>query len=86
MAPTQYVQKPYKVWAEQYLEGMPLPDAVTRDGLCVCTTYPPFADGRPHVHGGSKCWEVHSGDWICQALWTPHEWFVIPDAEFQDRF
>lgn len=85
MAPTQFVQKPYKVRAEQFTGTLP-PNADTREGLCICTTFPPFADGRPHVHGRSNCYPVNVGDWIVQDVWTPHDWSVIPDAEFQDRF
>jgi len=85
MPPTQHVQKPYKVLAEQFTGTLP-PDATPRDGLCICTAFPPFADGRPHVHGQAQCFEVHVGDWIVQEQWSPHDWFVIPDAEFKDRF
>ena len=84
MAPTQFVQKPYKVHAEQFTGTLPV-ETTTRDGLCVCTTGP-FDDGRPHVHGLPRCYEVNPGDWICQEQWSPHDWFVIPDAEFKDRF
>jgi hypothetical protein len=82
------VQKPYKVLAEQYLPGTtpPPPDAATRAGLCVCTVFDPFADGRPHVHGRTQVYELHAGDWTVQELWAPYDWYVIPDAEFQDRF
>jgi hypothetical protein len=86
MAPSQYVQKPYKVLAEQYLAATPAPDATPRAGLCGCTACPVFADGRPHVHGATTVTAVTVGDWIVQAQWSPHDWFVIPDAEFQDRF
>ena len=86
MAPQQHVQKPYKVLAEQYVAGMAPPDTSTQSaGLCVCATFP-FADGRPHVHGLTRCWEVHLGEWIVHELWSPYDWFVIPDAEFRDRF
>ena len=33
-----------------------------------------------------RCYEVHIGDWIVQDVWTPHDWSVIPNAEFLDRF
>jgi hypothetical protein len=84
MPPTQFVQKPYKVLAEQYT-GTPPADTAPRDGLCICAVHP-FPDGRPHVHARDRCYEVHSGDWIVQDVWTPHAWSVIPDAEFRDRF
>jgi hypothetical protein len=84
MAAGQYVQKPYKVLAEQFTGILP-PDAATRSGLCICTAHP-FPDGRPHVHGRTQCYEVHPTDWVCQELWSPHDWFVVPDAEFLDRF
>jgi hypothetical protein len=85
MAQAQYVQKPYKVKAEQYVAGMTPPDATTRAGLCVCIAGP-FTDGRPHVHGRSVCYELHPSDWMLEDIWSPHDWSVIPDAEFQDRF
>jgi hypothetical protein len=87
MAPTQFVQKPYKVHAEQFLAATPPPpDATTRDGLCICTVVAPFADGRPHVHSRQQVYELHLGDWIVHEQWSPHDWLVIPDAEFTDRF
>jgi hypothetical protein len=85
MPPSQFVQKPFKVNAEQFTGTLP-PDSATRAGLCICTTYPTFADGSPHVHGATTCYAVAPTDWICQQQWSPHDWFVIPDAEFQDRF
>lgn len=85
MPQTQFVQKPYKVRAEQFNPAA-VPD---QPGVCRCTAYPPFADGRPHVHGRAAVYELHStapADWIVEDVWTPHAWSAMPDAEFLDRF
>jgi hypothetical protein len=82
MPQNQYVQKPYKVLAEQF-HAATTPDQA---GVCRCTVVPQLADGRPHVHGTRQAYELHEGDWIVQDVWSPHDWQVIPDAEFQDRF
>ena len=78
----QYVQKPYKVRAEQYYAATDPPPA----GVCRCTVTPIFPTGDPHVHTLQGIYAPAEGDWIAEDLWQPHAFHVIPDAEFQDRF
>jgi hypothetical protein len=85
MAPQQFVQKPYKVTGEQYRTGMVPPDANTRDGLCICRS-PLTPTGAPHVHGLTRLYVLNDTDWVMQEQWSPHDWFVVSDAEKQDRF
>jgi hypothetical protein len=88
MPQQQYVQRPYKVLAEQYTAETPLPpDTATRDlgQLCLCTVAP-ITDGTLHIHSRSRVWLVAVGDWIVVDLWTPHDSYVLSDAEFTDRF
>ena len=74
----QYVEKPFKVQAEQFDPATMTPpptDAMT-PGLCSCTLVPGFADGRPHVHTANGIVALEATDWIVQQQWSPHTWSV----------
>jgi hypothetical protein len=79
----QYVEKPRKVLAEQFTEGMS-PDAV---GVHRCGLSPAVETGPPHVHVGSTVIFLNSTDWILASKWAPDiPTGVMSDAEFQDTF
>jgi len=80
----QYVEKPRKVLAEQYLEGM-TPDAV---GVHRCGLSPLVETGPAHVHlPGGVVRLLVSTDWILASKWAPADpTGVLSDAEFQDMF
>jgi hypothetical protein len=79
----QYVEKPLKVQAEQYLAAASPPAA----GVCT-EPHPPFLDGQPHVHvAGAGPTAVYDTDMI---VWSAYDEDVIMDvqplAEFEDRY
>lgn len=84
----QYVEKPFKVRAEQFDPATmtPPPSDTFTPGLCACTHVPGLEDGRPHVHAAAGIVVLQATDWIVQEQWSPYAWSVIPDAEFTDRF
>ena len=78
-----YIEKPRKVMAEQFVEGMS-PDAV---GVHRCGLSPLVESGPPHVHVGSTVFFLHDGDWILASKWAPDvPTGVMSDEEFQDTF
>ena len=85
MAVKQYVEKPFKVMAEQFDGTAPPPTDHPVAGLCTCTLVPGL-HGAPHVHTSTGVVPLVATDWIVQAQWSPHDWSVIPNAEFIDRF
>ena len=83
MAPRQYVQKPFKVLAEQYRTATQPPIA----GVCTIA-HDPFPDGAPHAHVESTgARALHDTDMI---VWSVYHAGIILDvialAEFEDRF
>jgi len=79
----QYVEKPRKVMAEQFMEGMS-PDAV---GVHRCGLNPAVETGPPHVHVGSQVFMLHDTDWILASKWAPTiPTGVMTNEEFQDTF
>jgi hypothetical protein len=81
MAQRQYVEKPLKVLAEQYLASASPPAL----GVCTCTVNPAFADGRPHVHAKYRQ-ELHETDMIVANKYSGEFVDVMPLAEFEERF
>jgi hypothetical protein len=83
MTQKQYVEKPRKVLAEQFTEGMS-PDAV---GVHRCGLSPLVESGPPHVHVGGQVIMLHDTDWILASKWAPDvPTGVMSDEEFQDTF
>jgi hypothetical protein len=82
MAPRQYVAKPAKTMAEQFLEGA-VPEAlhVHRCGLS-----PLVETGPPHVHANGQVYFLHHTDWILSDKWTAQPTGVLTDAQFQDTY
>jgi hypothetical protein len=83
MAPRQYVEKPLKVQAEQYLAATVPPI----EGVCTIA-HDPFPDGAPHAHVYSTGARVlHDTDVLVWNYYHPDRLEdVVPLAEFEDRF
>lgn len=83
MAPRQYVEKPLKVQAEQYLATDDPPIV----GVCTIP-HDPFPDGTPHAHvvsTGARL--LHDTDVLVWSHYRPGQLDdVLPLAEFTDRF
>ena len=84
MAQKQYVEKPGKVMAEQFMEGM-TPDAV---GVHRCGLSPLIETGPPHVHTlDGRVLFLHDSDWILASKWAPDvPTDVLTDEQFQDIY
>ena len=83
MAQRQYVEKPLKVQAEQYLVATQPPIV----GVCVIP-HDPFPDGTPHAHVESTGARLlHDTDVL---VWNHYHRerldAVLALAEFEDRF
>ncbi len=83
MAPRQYVEKPLKVQAEQYLVSTSPPI----EGVCL-EAHDVFPDGRPHAHiANVGARELHDTDMLVWNHYHPDRLdAVLPLAEFEDRF
>jgi len=83
MAPRQYVEKPGKILAEQYLAAAAPPIA----GVCTLA-HDVFPDGRPHAHiTGFGARALQDTDML---VWSHYDPGVLLDvqalAEFEDRY
>jgi hypothetical protein len=78
MAPRQYVEKPRKVQAEQYVAGMALPP-----GVDDCELFPA---GGLHAHTDTGTKAVHETDWFIWDRTGARLTDVLTDAEFTDIF
>jgi hypothetical protein len=79
----QFVEKPFKVLAEQYLVATQPPIV----GVCTIA-HDPFPDGAPHAHVESTgARALHDTDVL---VWSVYDVGVLLDvialAEFEDRF
>jgi len=79
---TQHTERPLKVYAEQYLEGQPLPVGVVTD----YGDPPLFVDGLPRVPLSTGWVVVALTDWVISNRYrgTPIE--VISHEEMTERF
>lgn len=81
---TQHTEKPLKVYAEQYVEGAPLPvGAVIIDPA---DPLPLYIDGLPRVYLPTGPAIVHLGDWVISNRYTGAPREVISDEEKLERF
>jgi len=79
---TPHTERPLKVYAEQYLEGAPLPIGAT-------TEYgdpPIFHDGLPRVPLSAGWALVNLSDWVISNRYTGRPIEVISAEEFAERF
>ena len=77
----QYVEKPLKVYGEQYLTGGPLPVGAVD---AIEPIYP--ASGGPYANTTTGVFPLHNTDWLLTNRYTGQPHSVITDADFQDRF
>jgi hypothetical protein len=83
MSQQLYVEKPGKVLAEQFTEGM-VPEAV---GVHRCSLGQPGVEvGPPHVHANGQIYYLHDTDWILSDRWTAAPTSVLTDEQFQDTY
>jgi len=78
---TQHTERPLKVYAEQYLEGGPLPV-----GAVIYPTVPLYADGLPRVRLALGEVVLPPTWWIISSRYTGAPTEVISDEEFTERF
>ena len=78
MAPRQYVAKPHKVQAEQYVAGMTLPDGVDE-----CILFPP---GGVHAHTDAGMKALHPTDWLVWDRKLERLKDVMTDEDFVEVF
>lgn len=79
---TQHTERPFKVYAEQYLSGQPLPVGVVID-----PGDPPFfTDGAPRVALPSGWVVVQLTDFVISHRYTGKPIEVISAEEFAERF
>jgi hypothetical protein len=76
------VEKPLKVYAEQYLSGQPLPIGV------VTEAYPPvFAEGDARVYtADGQVLRVQHSDWVLTHRYSGLPQTVLSHEEYQERF
>lgn len=78
----QHTERPLKVYAEQYVEGTPLPV-----GAVVDPGDPPiFLDGQPRVLLPSGWVVIQPTEWVISNRYTGAPIEVISDEEFKERF
>jgi hypothetical protein len=78
---TSHTERPLKVYAEQYLEGGPLPV-----GVVVDVVPPVYANGEPRVYATTGTYPIRSTDWVITNRYTGAPIEVISDEEFTERF
>ena len=83
----QHTEKPLKVYAEQYLEGAPLPvGAVIFDVDPAEVPPSPYLDGLPRVPLATGPTILNLTDWVITNRYTGAPSEVISDEEFSERF
>jgi hypothetical protein len=85
----QATERPLKVFAEQYVDGQPLPigvviDPVRTDGQG--ETQPIFIDGQARVLLPSGWVVIHLTDWVISNRYTGAAREVIAAEEYSERF
>jgi hypothetical protein len=76
---TQHTERPLKVYAEQYVEGGPLPIGAV--------SYPEiYSDGKPRVFAASGAYELNPTDWVISSRFTGQPIEVLSAEEFAERF
>jgi hypothetical protein len=77
----QATERPLKVYAEQYLEGGPLPVGVSTE------VFPPiYPNGEPRVYTDHGTYALHSTDWVISSRYTGQPIEVISAEEYSERF
>jgi hypothetical protein len=82
---TPHTERPLRVYAEQYLDGYPLPIGAVVDPMM--GDRPLFTDGAPRVFLTPGGWVVVSlADWVISNRYTGQPTEVISAEEFAERF
>lgn len=82
----QQNEKPLKVYAEQYLDGRPLPIGAIIDPPAAPGLPPMFADGVPRVPLPTGWVVILVTDWVISNRYTGQPIEVISAEEFTERF
>lgn len=78
-AQQQYTERPLKIYAEQYLDGQPLPiGAVLVPEI--------YTDGLPRVSTSTQTFVLHETDWVISSRYSGQPIEVISAEEFAERF
>lgn len=81
---TPRTERPLRIYAEQYLDGAPLPVGVVIDPMA--GEVPIFTDGQPRVALPTGWGVVHLSDWVISNRYTGQPMEVISAEEFAERF
>jgi hypothetical protein len=84
----QHTEKPLKVYAEQYVEGAPLPvgAVIFNTDFRSADPPPPYTDGVPRVLLPTGPKILNLTDWVISNRYTGAPTEVISDEEFSERF
>ena len=82
----QHTERPIKVYAEQYLEGEPLPIGAVAEFAPVGDLPPLFSDGLPRVPLATGWVVVNLTDWVLSSRYSGAPVEVISAEEFAERF
>jgi hypothetical protein len=77
-----HTERPLKVYAEQYVDGLPLPVGATTD----YGDPPLFTDGLPRVPLATGWVLLSLTDWVISNRYSGKPREVISAEEFTDRF
>jgi len=83
---SQQTERPLKIYAEQYLEGQPLPIGVVTEFTPLEGFVPPFSDGVPRVLTPAGWIVVNLTDWVISSRYSGKPIEVISADEFAERF
>jgi hypothetical protein len=77
---SSHTERPLKIYAEQYLDGQPLPIGVAT------TETPGYPNGEPRVHTETRTYLIAFTDWVISNRYTGAPVEVISAEEFAERF
>jgi len=83
---TQHTERPLKVYAEQYVQGQPLPIGAVIDPVPAPDLPPLFSDGLPRVLTPDGWIVVNLTDVVISNRYTGKPIEVISADEFLERF
>jgi hypothetical protein len=83
---SQHTERPVKIYAEQYLEGAPLPVGAVIDFAPTPDLPPLWSDGVPRVPLVTGWIALRLTDWVISNRYTGQPIEVISAEEFAERF
>jgi hypothetical protein len=83
---TPHTERPLKVYAEQYLDGQPLPIGVVIDPPPPPGAPPLFSDGLPRVLLPAGWVVVQPTDWVISNRYSGQPVEVLSHEEMAERF